>query len=90
LAKPTTDKLSTLELYGGIRDRRYAFAALLVDKGGDPNATYTKTVPPRHAQGNINVAPGATPLMAAAGLGAPGAAMRRSRKPAIATIQSIS
>jgi uncharacterized protein len=37
-------------------------ARLLLDKGADPNAPYVKTIPPRQAQGNINVAPGATPL----------------------------
>ena len=37
-------------------------ATLLLAKGADPNAAYTKTVPPRQAQGNINVAPGSTPL----------------------------
>jgi ankyrin repeat protein len=37
-------------------------AKLLLDKGADPNAPYAKTIPPRQAQGNINVAPGATPL----------------------------
>ena len=37
-------------------------ARLLLDKGADPNAPYVKTVPPRQAQGNINVAAGATPL----------------------------
>jgi ankyrin repeat protein len=37
-------------------------AALLLAKGADPNRAYTKTVPPRQAQGNINVAPGSTPL----------------------------
>jgi ankyrin repeat protein len=36
--------------------------ALLVAKGANPNLPYTKTVPPRQAQGNINVAPGSTPL----------------------------
>jgi ankyrin repeat protein len=35
---------------------------LLVDKGADVNARYTKTIPPRQAQGNINVAPGSTAL----------------------------
>jgi ankyrin repeat protein len=35
---------------------------LLLDKGANPNATYDKTVPPRQAQGNINVAPGSTAL----------------------------
>ena len=37
-------------------------AKLLLDKGADPNAPYVKTIPPRQAQGNINVASGATPL----------------------------
>jgi ankyrin repeat protein len=37
-------------------------AKLLLDKGADPNAAYVKTIPPRQAQGNINVAAGATPL----------------------------
>jgi ankyrin repeat protein len=37
-------------------------AKLLLEKGADPNAPYTKTIPPRQAQGNINVAPGSTPL----------------------------
>jgi ankyrin repeat protein len=37
-------------------------ARLLLDKGADPNAVYAKTIPPRQAQGNINVAAGATPL----------------------------
>jgi ankyrin repeat protein len=37
-------------------------AKLLVEKGADVNARYTKTVPPRQAQGNINVAPGSTAL----------------------------
>ena len=35
---------------------------LLLDKGANPNAPYTKTIPPRQAQGNINVAPGSTAL----------------------------
>jgi ankyrin repeat protein len=35
---------------------------LLLEKGADPNAPYVKTIPPRQAQGNINVAAGATPL----------------------------
>ena len=35
---------------------------LLLAKGADPNRPYAKTVPPRQAQGNINVAPGSTPL----------------------------
>ena len=42
-----------------------AVVKLLLDKGADPNAPYKKTVPPRQAQGNINVAPGATPLQRA-------------------------
>jgi len=37
-------------------------ATLLLDKGANPNAPYVKTVPPRQAQGNINVPPGGTPL----------------------------
>jgi ankyrin repeat protein len=37
-------------------------AKLLLDKGADPNAAYVKTIPPRQAQGNINVSAGATPL----------------------------
>jgi uncharacterized protein len=37
-------------------------AKLLLGKGADPNLPYTKAVPPRQAQGNINVAPGSTPL----------------------------
>jgi ankyrin repeat protein len=35
---------------------------LLLEKGADVNARYTKTVPPRQAQGNINVPPGSTAL----------------------------
>ena len=35
---------------------------LLLDKGANPNAPYTKTIPPRQAQGNINVVAGATAL----------------------------
>ena len=35
---------------------------LLIDKGADVNAPYAKRIPPRQAQGEINVAPGATPL----------------------------
>jgi ankyrin repeat protein len=34
----------------------------LLEKGADPDAPYTKSIPPRQAQGNINVPPGATPL----------------------------
>jgi ankyrin repeat protein len=37
-------------------------AKLLIDKGADVNARYTKSIPPRQAQGNINVAPGSTAL----------------------------
>lgn len=35
---------------------------LLLEKGADPNRQYAKLMPPRQAQGNINVAPGSTPL----------------------------
>ena len=34
----------------------------LLEKGANPNTPYTKRIPPRQAQGNINVPPGATPL----------------------------
>ena len=37
-------------------------AKLLLAKGANANLAYTKLVPPRQAQGNINVAPGSTPL----------------------------
>ena len=37
-------------------------AKLLVEKGADVNARYAKTIPPRQAQGNINVSPGSTAL----------------------------
>jgi ankyrin repeat protein len=37
----------------------------LLNRGADPNRPYTKTIPPRQAQGNINVTPGATPLFRA-------------------------
>jgi ankyrin repeat protein len=36
--------------------------ALLLERGANPNLPYAKTIPPRQAQGNINVTPGATPL----------------------------
>ena len=35
---------------------------LLLDRGADPNLPMAKRIPPRQAQGNINVTPGATPL----------------------------
>jgi uncharacterized protein len=35
---------------------------LLLARGADPNKVYDKTIPPRQAQGNINVLPGATAL----------------------------
>jgi ankyrin repeat protein len=35
---------------------------LLIENAADVNAPYTKTIPPRQAQGNINVAPGSTAL----------------------------
>jgi ankyrin repeat protein len=34
----------------------------LLAHGANPNAPYTKRIPPRQAQGDINVPPGATPL----------------------------
>ena len=34
----------------------------LLAHGADPNVPYTKRIPPRQAQGDINVPPGATPL----------------------------
>jgi ankyrin repeat protein len=37
----------------------------LLERGADPNRPYTKTIPPRQAQGNITVTPGATPLFRA-------------------------
>ncbi len=37
-------------------------AKLLLARGADPNRAYTKKIPPRQAQGDINVTPGATPL----------------------------
>jgi ankyrin len=37
-------------------------AKLLIEKGANPNAPYIKSIPPRQAQGEINVLPGATPL----------------------------
>jgi len=38
----------------------------LLAHGADPNVPYTKRIPPRQAQGDINVPPGATPLYRAA------------------------
>jgi uncharacterized protein len=35
---------------------------LLLARGADPNQPYAKRIPPRQAQGDINVTPGATPL----------------------------
>jgi ankyrin repeat protein len=37
-------------------------AKLLLARGANASLPYTKLVPPRQAQGNINVAPGSTPL----------------------------
>jgi ankyrin repeat protein len=37
-------------------------AKALLARGANANLAYTKLVPPRQAQGNINVAPGSTPL----------------------------
>jgi ankyrin repeat protein len=41
-------------------------AKLLIEKGADANAPYAKKIPPRQAQGDINVLAGATPLYRAA------------------------
>jgi len=38
---------------------------LLLARGADPNQAYAKKIPPRQAQGDINVTPGATPLFRA-------------------------
>lgn len=35
---------------------------MLLDRGADPNKPYAKKIPPREAQGDIKVVPGATPL----------------------------
>src|SRR6185295_9707359 len=49
---PETDKtLSSLDV-----------VKLLLARGADPNQPYTKKIPPRQAQGDIAVPPGATPL----------------------------
>jgi ankyrin repeat protein len=50
------------------RDRRLTSLDVithLLNRGADPNRPYTKAIPPRQAQGNINVTPGATPLFRA-------------------------
>ena len=53
---PDTDtQLSSLEL-----------VELLLERGADPNDAYWKKIPPRQAQGDIAVTPGATPLYRAA------------------------
>jgi uncharacterized protein len=38
---------------------------MMLDRGADPNKAYTKKIPPREAQGDIKVTPGATPLFRA-------------------------
>jgi ankyrin repeat protein len=38
---------------------------MLLEHGADPNKAYTKKIPPREAQGDIKVIPGATPLFRA-------------------------
>jgi uncharacterized protein len=53
---PDTDRqVNTLDL-----------VALLLERGADPNGAYWKRIPPRQAQGDIAVTPGATPLYRAA------------------------
>jgi ankyrin repeat protein len=53
---PDTDKqVSSLDL-----------VKLLLERGADPNGPYWKKIPPRQAQGDIAVTPGATPLYRAA------------------------
>lgn len=39
---------------------------MLLDGGADPDQVYTKRIPPRQAQGEVNVPPGATPMLRAA------------------------
>ena len=48
------------------RFSNFDVVTLLLTRGADPNRPYTKKIPPRQAQGDINVTPGATPLYRAA------------------------
>ena len=62
-------------------------ANLLLEKGADPNAAYTKTIPPRQAQGNINVPLGGTALyraVRAVDLAAVKLLVERGAKPGLA------
>jgi ankyrin repeat protein len=61
---------------------------MLVDRGADPNKPYTKKIPPREAQGDIKVVPGATPLfraMKGTDLPAIRLMMEKGANPSIAT-----
>jgi ankyrin repeat protein len=62
-------------------------ATLLLAKGADPNAPYVKQIPPRQAQGNINVPQGGTPLyraVRAVDLAAVKLLVERGAKPGLA------
>jgi len=61
---------------------------MLLDHGADPNAAYSKKIPPREAQGDIKVTPGATPLFRATkstDVAAVRLLMEKGAKPSIAT-----
>jgi ankyrin repeat protein len=61
---------------------------MLLDHGADANAAYTKKIPPREAQGDIKVTPGATPLFRATkstDVAAVRLLMEKGAKPSIAT-----
>jgi len=55
-----TNRPNPSDVEGGVT--HLDLLTLLLAKGADPNRPYTKTIPPRQAQGNINVPAGATPL----------------------------
>ncbi|HLH31073.1 MAG TPA: ankyrin repeat domain-containing protein, partial [Terriglobia bacterium] len=61
---------------------------MLLDRGANPNTPYTKKIPPREAQGDIKVVPGATPLfraMKGTDLAAIRLLMEKGANPSIAT-----
>jgi ankyrin repeat protein len=58
-----TNRPNPAEVDGGVS--AIDIAKLILAKGADPNARYDKLMPPRQAQGNINVASGATALQRA-------------------------